>query len=216
MPPSIASGWARRPPSVRWAMSKSGSSPSSTASWGEWQSGDGATMSVKPPGAEERCSVFGVQSSEPNTEHRTPNTEHLKKRRGLSNLERQHLRNGLLFCSPWLIGFSVFLLYPIIASFYYSLTEFSVLQSPTFIGMANYRELAQDNVFWQSIGNTFYYAAFALPFGMFVALSIAMLLNTDVKGMAVYRTIYFLPSLVPTVATAILWLWIFNVEYGIL
>src|SRR5438093_445359 len=173
-------------------------------------------MSVKSPEAKERSRVSGVGSVRDRTQQPTPNTRHLKKRRGLSNLERQHLRNGLLFCSPWLIGFSVFLLYPIVASFYYSLTEFSVLQSPTFIGMGNYRELWQDNVFWKSIFNTFYYAAFALPFGMIVALSIAMLLNTDVKGMTVYRTIYFLPSLVPTVATAILWLWIFNGEYAVL
>jgi multiple sugar transport system permease protein len=134
----------------------------------------------------------------------------------LSKTDRQHLRNGLLFCSPWLIGFSVFLLYPIAASFYYSLTEFSVLQPPTFVGLANYRDLWAENVFWKSIWNTLYYAAFALPFGMIVALSIAMLLNTDVKGMTIYRTIYFVPSLVPTVATAILWLWIFNGQYGVL
>jgi multiple sugar transport system permease protein len=175
-------------------------------------------MSAKSPEAEERRSISDIRSSEdaPNTEHRIPNTRYLKHKRGLSPLERQHLQNGLLFCSPWLIGFTLFLLYPIAASFYYSLTEFSVLQTPTFIGLANYQELRQDAVFWKSVSNTFYYAAFALPLGMFVALSIAMLLNTDVKGMAVYRTIYFLPSLVPTVATAILWLWIFNGEFGIL
>jgi multiple sugar transport system permease protein len=139
-----------------------------------------------------------------------------KRRRGVSKADRQHLVNGLLFCSPWLIGFSVFLLYPIAASIYYSFTEFSVLQPPTFVGLANYRELVQERIFWKALGNTFYYAAFALPLGMIVALSIAMLLNTDVKGMTVYRTIFFLPSLVPTVATAILWLWIFNGQYGVL
>jgi multiple sugar transport system permease protein len=140
----------------------------------------------------------------------------LKKRRGWSKAEREHLRNGLLFCSPWLIGFSVFLIYPIISSVYYSLTEFSVLQEPAFVGTANYRDLLSEGVFWKALGNTFFYAAFALPLGMIVALAIAMLLNTDVKGMTVYRTIFFLPSLVPTVATAILWLWIFNGQYGIL
>jgi multiple sugar transport system permease protein len=146
----------------------------------------------------------------------TPDTQRPKPRRGLSRQERQNLVSGLLFCSPWLIGFSVFLAYPILASLYYSLTEFSVLQEPAFMGPGNYRELMADGVFWKSLGNTFIYAMFALPLGMIVALSIAMLLNTDVKGMAVYRTIYFLPSLVPTVATAILWLWIFNGQYGVL
>jgi multiple sugar transport system permease protein len=145
-----------------------------------------------------------------------PLTPGAKRPRGLSKRDRQHLLNGLLFCSPWLIGFSVFLLYPIMASFYYSLTEFSVLQPPAYIGLTNYRELMADGVFWKGMGNTFYYAALALPLGMMVAIAIAMLLNTDVKGMTIYRTIYFLPSLVPAVATAILWLWIFNGQYGVL
>src|SRR5713101_6666843 len=74
-----------------------------------------------------------------------PLTPAAKPRRGLSKRDRQHLRNGLLFCSPWLIGFSVFLLYPILASLYYSLTEFSVLQPPAFVGLANYRELLGEN-----------------------------------------------------------------------
>lgn len=145
-----------------------------------------------------------------------PNPERPKPRRGLSKRDREHLRNGLLFCSPWIIGFSVFLLYPIIASFYYSLTEFSVLQPPAYIGWTNYRELLGDSVFRQAMVNTLYFAALALPLGMVVAIAIALLLNTDVKGMPLYRTIYFLPSLVPTVAAAILWLWIFNGEYGVL
>jgi multiple sugar transport system permease protein len=150
------------------------------------------------------------------TPHPSSLTARAKRRRGLSRRDRQHLWNGLLFCSPWLIGFSVFLLYPIIASLYYSLTEFSVLQPPALIGATNYRDLISDSVFRTGMWNTFYYAALSLPLGMLVALTIAMLLNTDVKGMTVYRTIYFLPSLVPAVATAILWLWIFNGQYGVL
>ncbi len=185
-------------------------------------------MSRKSPGVREggrgeESRVSGPSgTSKPRTTARisssvsSSSTPPAKRRRGLSQRDRQHLINGLLFCSPWLIGFSVFMLYPIIASLGYSLTEFSVLQPPAFIGSTNYRELLTDNVFWQALGNTFFYAALALPLGMVVALAIAMLLNTDVKGMTIYRTIYFLPSLVPTVATAILWLWIFNGQYGVL
>lgn len=140
-----------------------------------------------------------------------------KRRTGMTSLEKQNLRNGLLFISPWIIGFGGFMLYPIVMSLYYSLCDFSVLRSPYFIGLDNYRELAHDDVFiHHALPNTFYYAAFAIPLGIILAFGIAMLLNTGVKGMAAYRTIFFLPSLVPAVAMAMLWLWIFNGKYGIL
>jgi multiple sugar transport system permease protein len=130
--------------------------------------------------------------------------------------EAQDLRNGLLFISPWIAGFCVFLAYPIGMSLYYSLCDFSVLQPARFIGLANYEQLFQDDVFLTALWNTVVYAAGAIPLGIVLAFSIAMLLNTGVRGMAVYRTIYFLPSLVPSVALAILWLWIFNGKSGIL
>jgi len=130
--------------------------------------------------------------------------------------ERRSLRNGLLFVSPWLVGLSVFLLYPILASLYFSLCEYSVLMKPHFIGLGNYVDLFTDAVFWKALGNTLYYAVFALPLGVVLSLGLAILLNTGVRGMTVYRTIFFVPSLVPMVALAILWLWIFNGEHGVL
>lgn len=129
---------------------------------------------------------------------------------------RREAWTALLFVSPWLIGFSVFLLYPLLASIYYSFCDFSVLKPAVFIGGANYRDLAHDSVFWQSLGNTAIYALMALPFGTVVALALAMLLNTRVRGMALYRTFFFIPSLVPMVALAILWQWIFNGQQGVL
>jgi multiple sugar transport system permease protein len=126
------------------------------------------------------------------------------------------LRNGLLFISPWILGFSIFLAYPIGASLYYSLCDFSVLQPPHFVGLANYRELLVDDVFHKALWNTVAYALGAIPLGILVAFSLAMLLNTGVPGMTVFRTIFFLPSLVPSVAMAILWLWIFNGKSGVL
>src|SRR5947199_5767495 len=139
-----------------------------------------------------------------------------KRSRGLTAVQRQDLRNGLLFISPWIIGFSVFLAYPVVMSIYYSLCEFSVLQPPRFVGLENYRQLLNDDVFRQALGNTMFYAAGAIPLGILLAFSIAMLLNTGVKGMPVYRTIYFLPSMVPSIAMACLWLWLFNGSYGII
>jgi multiple sugar transport system permease protein len=139
-----------------------------------------------------------------------------KKRRGLSRSDWRDLGTGLLFISPWIVGFTCFLAYPIVLSLYFSMCDFSVLQPPQFVGLANYRELASDGVFAQALQNTVFYALCAIPLGIIVALAIAMLLNTGVKGMAIYRTIFFLPSMVPAVALAILWMWIFNGQYGIL
>ncbi|MGC8668671.1 MAG: carbohydrate ABC transporter permease [Chthonomonadales bacterium] len=132
------------------------------------------------------------------------------------SLGRNETRIALLFVAPWILGFSLFLLYPLVASIYYSFCDYSVLRNPVWIGMQNYADLARDDVFWTSLKNTLVYAAMALPLGMMVAISLAMLLNAKVKGLAVYRTIFFLPSLVPTIPLAVLWLWVFNGEHGIL
>jgi multiple sugar transport system permease protein len=124
-------------------------------------------------------------------------------------------RNALLFASPWILGFGIFLLYPLLASLYYSFCDYSVLREPVWIGMANYSGLMRDEVFWISLKNTFVYAAMALPLGLVVALGLAMLLNTKVRGMGLYRTLFFVPSVVPMVSLAVLWLWMFNAEFGL-
>ena len=126
------------------------------------------------------------------------------------------MRKGLAFLSPWLIGFSVFTLIPVALSFYYSLCEYSLLQKPLYIGTQNYQDLWNDPIFWKALKNTFYYAAMALPAGMMVSLGLALLLNADIKGQAIYRTIIFLPSLVPAVASAMLWLWLYNAKLGLI
>jgi len=136
--------------------------------------------------------------------------------RGMTRHERRNLRNGLLFISPWIVGFCIFMLYPIVSSLYFSFCDYSVLEPPVWIGAENYAELASDKVFGISLWNTFYYAIVALPLGMVLAIGVALLLNTRVRGMAVYRTIFFLPSIVPIVAMAILWLWILNGRFGVL
>lgn len=129
---------------------------------------------------------------------------------------RKDARVGLLFAMPWIFGFLIFTAYPVIASFYYSFTNYSVLRPPSGVGLANYRELAGDEVFRKSLANTFLYAIGAVPLSAVVAIGLAMLLNQKVKGMAVYRTMFFLPSLVPMVALGTLFLWVFNGDYGLL
>jgi multiple sugar transport system permease protein len=134
----------------------------------------------------------------------------------MSRADWRRLRLGLLFVSPWLVGLAVFQIYPICASFWFSLCDYSVLQPAHYIGLDNYRELVRDEVFVLALKNTLKYAAAALPLGLLVSFATAVLLNTGVRGMTVYRTCYFLPSLVPAVAGAILWLWLLNGEYGVL
>lgn len=122
---------------------------------------------------------------------------------------------GYAFISPWIVGFCAFTALPIVLSLYYSFCDFTLLQPPAFIGLANYRELLRDSVFWQALGNTFRYAAMALPAGLIIALGIALLLNADIRGKSLYRTFMFLPSLVPAVASAMIWLWLYNPQLGL-
>jgi multiple sugar transport system permease protein len=128
---------------------------------------------------------------------------------------RRQLLKGLLFISPWIIGFVAFSLYPIIASFYYSLTSYSVLREPRFLGLGNYRNMFfEDRLFWIALYNTLYYTAGAVGVGTVAAIGMAMLLNMKIRGQAFYRTIFYLPSITPVVAASIVWLWIFNSQYG--
>ena len=130
--------------------------------------------------------------------------------------KKREAKIGILFAMPWILGFLIFMLYPILASLFYSFTNYSVLRPPKMIGIANYQELAGDKVFIQSLTNTIYYLVGSVPLGAVVAIALAMLLNTKVKGMALYRTLFFLPSLVPMVALATLFMWVFNGDYGLL
>lgn len=124
---------------------------------------------------------------------------------------------GLLFTSPFTVGFAAFTLYPLLASLYYSFTEYAILTAPRWVGLRNYVELfANDKLFWTSLSNTLYFTLLAVPSNLLASLALAMALNVQLRGMSVYRTIYFLPTLVPTVALATLWLWMFNPQYGIL
>lgn len=123
---------------------------------------------------------------------------------------------GILFASPWIIGMVVFLIYPVAMSLYYSLTEYDILSPPFFIGWENYQFILSDNVFWISLKNTLYLFCIGLPLQLITAFFLALLLNTKVKGMALYRSLFFLPTIIPTVVTAMLWRWIFNADVGML
>jgi multiple sugar transport system permease protein len=132
----------------------------------------------------------------------------------LTKTDREN-RAGWLFVSPWVIGIAVFLIYPLIASLYFSFCDYSVLRPPIWTGLDNFNTLFHDDVFWKSLWNTVYFTVIYLPLSLIVALGLAMLLNTKVRGMGIYRTIFYLPSLLPLVATAVLFLWVFDSDHGI-
>ena len=139
------------------------------------------------------------------------------KPRRISPLKRRSLITGLLFISPWIIGTLVFTLYPMAASFYYSFTTYDIVSPPKFIGLENFRVLfMEDKSYLKAISNTAYYAFLAIPLSLMVSISVALLLNMKVRGMAFFRTIFFLPSIVPDIASALLWGWIFNTQFGLL
>ena len=125
---------------------------------------------------------------------------------------------GYLFAAPWILGFLVFTIGPIVASIIFSFCDYDVLHAARWVGLLNYRELLKDDWYYLSkaLYNAGFLAVFGLPLGMATGLAIAMLLNTKVGGMTWYRTIYYLPSIVPIVANAILWVWVLNPEFGLI
>jgi multiple sugar transport system permease protein len=123
---------------------------------------------------------------------------------------------GLLFISPALLGLALFTIYPMSQSLYYSFTDYNVLQPPYWIGLENYQNLFKDRIFGVSLANTLVMVLIALPIHIIFDLAMAFLLNTKIRGLPIYRTIFYIPSITPVVASAIVWMWIFNGQYGIL
>jgi len=135
----------------------------------------------------------------------------------IKKLKKQENLIGYLFASPWLLGLIVLGAFPILASFYISFTNYDMISTPKFIGLANYRILfTNDVLFWKSLGNTFYHVIIAIPLGIIVGVCLALLLNNKIKGMSIYRTLFYLPNVVSIVAMALLWLWLFQPSFGII
>lgn len=123
---------------------------------------------------------------------------------------------GYCFLSPWLVGFLVFGLYPMGMSLYYSLCRYDVLRVPQFIGLDNYRTLIfEDPYFGISIVNTLVYMAIRIPLVIIGSLLLAILANQAVRGIRVFRTILFLPSIITGVVLSVIWLWLFNPQLGL-
>lgn len=124
---------------------------------------------------------------------------------------------GFVFVAPWVIAFLCFELIPTLAAFYYSFTDWSIVGQANFVGFANYIEMfTRDRMFGRSVGNTLYYVAFAVPLQVTLAFVLALLLNVKVRGQTFFRTMFYLPALIPSVAGAVVWIWIFDTNNGIL
>ena len=122
---------------------------------------------------------------------------------------------GYGFLSPWAVGLIVFFLGPIFASAYYGFTEYDVISPPRFVGIANYsKAFVQDELFWPSLGRTFRYSIVVVPIGIVGSLILAVLLNQGMRATSLFRTFFFLPSLTPAVALALLWKWLFHPLLG--
>jgi multiple sugar transport system permease protein len=128
----------------------------------------------------------------------------------LGRLERSEAKWAYLFIAPWLVGFFVLMLGPMLASLFFSFTQYDVLNEARWVGLKNYRELfgADRELVFKSLGNAFYLAGLGVPLGLATGLAVAILLNTAARGMRFYRTIFYMPAIVPIVASAVLWTWV--------
>ena len=141
----------------------------------------------------------------------------LKVLRDWSSRKKREALTGYVCVSPWIIGFLAFTAGPMIASLYYGFTRWGILDTPDWIGLGNYRQaFLGDELFWQSLKVTAIYSFGSVPLNLVFGLLLAILLNQKVKLLGLFRTVYYLPSVLSGVAVSMMWIWIFNYRFGIL
>jgi multiple sugar transport system permease protein len=132
-------------------------------------------------------------------------------------MKRKEALAFYLCISPWIIGFILFYLGPVIASFYFSLTNWDLLTAPKFIGLQNYVKIfTRDPLYLQSLKVTLIYTFTYVPLDLILGLLIALLLNRPIRGIGIFRTIFYLPSVLTGVAYVVMWMWIFNPQVGLI
>lgn len=137
--------------------------------------------------------------------------------RDLSPNRRREAISGYLFISPWLIGFIVFFAGPIIASLFLSFTRWNIVGDPIWVGLDNYRTIfTEDLRFKKAVEVTLTYSVFYLPLEVFCGIGMAVLMNQKLKGIGIFRTLFYMPSVVPQVAAALVWVWMLNRRYGVI
>src|SRR5688572_27337670 len=123
---------------------------------------------------------------------------------------------GYMYVAPWFIGFLVFTAGPLLASLALSFTKWGFVDQPVFIGLDNYQKLWKDPVFWIALRVTVTFTVLSVPLVILVALATALLMTRNLRGSYIFRTIYYLPAVVGGIPMALLWMWIFQPEYGLL
>jgi multiple sugar transport system permease protein len=145
----------------------------------------------------------------------TPQPVAFSGRMRMSRSERRNLAMGLLFISPWLIGFILFLLYPILYTIRISFTQYSGFGTPVWVGLDNYEQMFRDDQFWSALYNTLYYTLLAVPVGVVVAMALALAMNQRLPEVSIYRAILFLPSVLPAFALSFIYLNLMDAQKGI-
>ena len=135
-------------------------------------------------------------------------------KRKLSKLEKKEAREFYLYISPWLIGFLVFFLYPLASSLYYSFTRYEIGTTPHWIGLGNYIDMFTDPRYLNAIKVTFIYALVSVPLLSMVALGLALILSKALRGINIFRSIYFMPSVMPLVAISLTFFYVLRPETG--
>lgn len=133
----------------------------------------------------------------------------------IGSLQAREALFGYLFILPAALGFLIFIAGPIVASLYFSLTDYKIISAPHWVGLTNYTRLLKDPIFWQSLKVTLVYAVLTLPLGLVMSLSLAVLMNQKIRGISFWRTVYYLPAVIAGAAVAVLWRWILNPEFGL-
>jgi multiple sugar transport system permease protein len=136
------------------------------------------------------------------------------KREKIGRLERQEAKWAYLFISPWVIGFMLLTIGPMMASLFFTFTQWDVLNEARWVGLKNYEDMfgSDRKMVFKALGNAAYLAGVGVPLGLTTGLLIALLLNAAARGIRVYRTIFYLPAIVPGIASAVLWSWVLNPE----
>lgn len=139
------------------------------------------------------------------------------QRRARMSTRRREAYIGLSFVLPWVISLLLFTLYPVLATFYLSLTDYNLVQPPRWVGLQNYRTMFNhDPAFWTSASNTAYYALLSVPLGLAGSLGLSLLLNMRAKGIGIYRTLFYLPALVPPVVSTLIFMVLLDPDGGLL
>ena len=137
-------------------------------------------------------------------------------RSGNLTLTQRRTINGYLFIAPFILGFLIWFLIPALIAVYLTFHEWNLISAPEFVGFENIERLFSDPLLPKSLKATFVYTIVSVPVGLVVSFGLAMLLNNELRGIGIFRTIFYLPSIIPAVAAAALWAWIYNTEFGLM